>query len=202
MCKLPLLPTYQVSFSLCILGQVAHHPMKRLVQTGPALNVEEHFLVLIAVSLKPISTGLSFDAIFMTGYIFMPLGWNQMVVNGAQDPATNQAGNPNEVLKTQKPTALWHGNSNSGHFILRNPHSSTTEAGKLSVYVPRLFLSWGNHVTRSTESMTSCFLYEDAMPGPWQPSLRMAVHQELLVSPLSSSLIPRTSEVSQLLPWN
>lgn len=72
--KLPLLPTYQVSFSLCISGQVAHRPMERLVQTGPALNAEEHFLVLIAVFLKPISTGLSFDAIFMTGYIFMPLG--------------------------------------------------------------------------------------------------------------------------------
>lgn len=59
------------------------------------------------------------------------------------NPATYQASNPNEILKTQKSTALWHGNSNSGHFVLRNPHSSTAEAGKSSIYLPRLFFELG-----------------------------------------------------------
>ena len=57
-------------------------------------------------------------------------------------------------------------------------------AGRLSTTAPpgkppRLFLSEGDHVTRSPRSGTSCSLWEGSMPGAWPTSLRVAEHRKL-----------------------
>lgn len=140
--------------------------------------------MLTAASLKPISTGFGFGATFTTGWLCICASsakldsrkWST-AFKSCHLPGKQSNWNCGKKKKT---IALWHSNPNSDCFILRNPHSFTTEPGKLSTHLPRLFLSEGDHVTQSPWSGTSCSLWEGSMPGAWQTSLRIAEHRKLL----------------------
>ena len=95
----------------------------------------------------------------------------------------------------------WHDNSNSSPFILRNLHSSTTEARNLSFAFSDFF--WARWSRDSVYRRSNFLLplrrlqawHVASRPGTWQPSLRMVEHQELLLPSVSSPLIPRASTI-------
>ena len=94
-------------------------------------------------------------------------------------PATCQAAIKLEFGK-KKSMVLWHGNWNSDHFILRHLHIFTRESGKVSTCLPRVF--WVRVILwLKSPQTTASFSLGRLRPGAWQPSLRMAEPQGLLL---------------------